>query len=194
MKCGLADTFLAVLGLHAIKEKPVAVNGKVEIRPVCIIYMLAAGTMLTPSTDDVSCPDLRSPSFGRSGSCYFPCQGMLLAWLAFPRLGANFAGIGQGVHRGPPPDASRLDMIFVRVPFGVGATILFALPSLCLGNSSCRLTLYAKYICNLYVLPVCASDIIVVRSSRGRALLHAMVCINSIGYLVNNLLATLLPW
>lgn len=25
----------AVLGLHAIKEKPVAVNGKVEIRPVC---------------------------------------------------------------------------------------------------------------------------------------------------------------
>ena len=25
---------VAVLGLHAIKEKPVAVNGKVEIRPV----------------------------------------------------------------------------------------------------------------------------------------------------------------
>ncbi len=25
---------LAVLGLHAIKEKPVAINGKVEIRPV----------------------------------------------------------------------------------------------------------------------------------------------------------------
>jgi len=24
----------AVLGLHAIKEKPVAINGKVEIRPV----------------------------------------------------------------------------------------------------------------------------------------------------------------
>jgi 2-oxoglutarate dehydrogenase E2 component (dihydrolipoamide succinyltransferase) len=24
-----------VLGLHAIKEKPVAINGKVEIRPVC---------------------------------------------------------------------------------------------------------------------------------------------------------------
>ena len=28
------DIFLAVLGLHAIKEKPVAINGKVEIRPV----------------------------------------------------------------------------------------------------------------------------------------------------------------
>ena len=26
---------LAVLGLHAIKEKPVAIDGKVEIRPVC---------------------------------------------------------------------------------------------------------------------------------------------------------------
>lgn len=25
----------AVLGLHAIKDKPVAVNGKIEIRPVC---------------------------------------------------------------------------------------------------------------------------------------------------------------
>ena len=25
---------VAVLGLHAIKEKPVAINGKVEIRPV----------------------------------------------------------------------------------------------------------------------------------------------------------------
>ena len=25
----------AVLGLHAIKERPMAVNGKVEIRPVC---------------------------------------------------------------------------------------------------------------------------------------------------------------
>jgi 2-oxoglutarate dehydrogenase E2 component (dihydrolipoamide succinyltransferase) len=25
----------AVLGLHAIKDKPVVVNGKIEIRPVC---------------------------------------------------------------------------------------------------------------------------------------------------------------
>lgn len=29
--------FIAVLGLHAIKEKPVAINGNVEIRPVCSI-------------------------------------------------------------------------------------------------------------------------------------------------------------
>ena len=28
------DFLIAVLGLHAIKEKPVAINGKVEIRPV----------------------------------------------------------------------------------------------------------------------------------------------------------------
>lgn len=27
----------AVLGLHAIKDKPVAVNGKIEIRPVCYL-------------------------------------------------------------------------------------------------------------------------------------------------------------
>jgi 2-oxoglutarate dehydrogenase E2 component (dihydrolipoamide succinyltransferase) len=26
----------AVLGLHAIKEKPVAINGKIEIRPVSL--------------------------------------------------------------------------------------------------------------------------------------------------------------
>lgn len=29
-----AELGIAVLGLHAIKEKPVAINGKVEIRPV----------------------------------------------------------------------------------------------------------------------------------------------------------------
>ena len=29
-------TVTAVLGLHAIKEKPVAINGKVEIRPVSV--------------------------------------------------------------------------------------------------------------------------------------------------------------
>lgn len=30
----LTNIFLAVMGLHAIKEKPVAIDGKVEIRPV----------------------------------------------------------------------------------------------------------------------------------------------------------------
>lgn len=36
--------FTAVLGLHAIKDKPVVVNGKIEIRPVCqnsfVVYRL----------------------------------------------------------------------------------------------------------------------------------------------------------
>lgn len=50
---------LAVLGLHAIKDKPVAVNGKVEIRPVrkycramLFIELCADITFLAP--DDVS--------------------------------------------------------------------------------------------------------------------------------------------
>lgn len=34
--------FLAVLGLHAIKDKPVAVNGKVEIRPVSTFQVAVA--------------------------------------------------------------------------------------------------------------------------------------------------------
>ena len=34
------DDLLAVLGLHAIKEKPVAINGKVEVRPVSKISEL----------------------------------------------------------------------------------------------------------------------------------------------------------
>lgn len=31
----------AVLGLHAIKDKPVVVNGKIEIRPVCAFAILS---------------------------------------------------------------------------------------------------------------------------------------------------------
>lgn len=30
-----SNFFIAVLGLHAIKNRPVAVDGKIEIRPVC---------------------------------------------------------------------------------------------------------------------------------------------------------------
>ena len=30
-----ANFLIAVLGLHAIKNRPVAVDGKIEIRPVC---------------------------------------------------------------------------------------------------------------------------------------------------------------
>ena len=40
-------TVLAVLGLHAIKEKPVVVNGKIEIRPVRVL--------LTDLTEDCLC-------------------------------------------------------------------------------------------------------------------------------------------
>lgn len=41
----------AVLGLHAIKDRPMAVNGKIEIRPVRLFRVDAA--MLTIA-DDVS--------------------------------------------------------------------------------------------------------------------------------------------
>jgi 2-oxoglutarate dehydrogenase E2 component (dihydrolipoamide succinyltransferase) len=37
----------AVLGLHAIKERPVAVNGKIEIRPVSMLPQSLAPTLLT---------------------------------------------------------------------------------------------------------------------------------------------------
>ena len=33
----LTNSGSAVLGLHAIKDKPVAIEGKVEIRPVCTL-------------------------------------------------------------------------------------------------------------------------------------------------------------
>ena len=35
----------AVLGLHAIKERPVAINGKVEIRPVCMPLAIRASAL-----------------------------------------------------------------------------------------------------------------------------------------------------
>jgi hypothetical protein len=68
-------TVLAVLGLHAIKDKPVVVNGKIEIRPVgdpdCPDWRHA-----NVATDDVPCPDLRPPDPGWPGGGHFPCQGM----------------------------------------------------------------------------------------------------------------------
>lgn len=39
---------LAVLGLHAIKEKPVAIDGKVEIRPVRT-WLLPIGAHANPA-------------------------------------------------------------------------------------------------------------------------------------------------
>lgn len=43
----------AVLGLHAIKDKPVAINGKVEIRPVSHAHILYHIHTLTNHLDDV---------------------------------------------------------------------------------------------------------------------------------------------
>jgi pyruvate/2-oxoglutarate dehydrogenase complex dihydrolipoamide acyltransferase (E2) component len=43
----------AVLGLHAIKDKPVAVNGKIEIRPVSDLSSLVHSLSLTRLADDV---------------------------------------------------------------------------------------------------------------------------------------------
>ena len=40
----LTNSGSAVLGLHAIKDKPVAIEGKIEIRPVCTL--LTASAML----------------------------------------------------------------------------------------------------------------------------------------------------
>lgn len=43
----------AVLGLHAIKDKPVAINGKVEIRPVSYLHHMIRELWLTFDADDV---------------------------------------------------------------------------------------------------------------------------------------------
>ena len=44
----------AVLGLHAIKDRPMAINGKVEIRPVRFRCVKDRTQMLTNLADDVS--------------------------------------------------------------------------------------------------------------------------------------------
>ena len=45
-----------MLGLHAIKEKPVAIDGKVEIRPVSTIHEVAFVILI--DLDDVPCIDI----------------------------------------------------------------------------------------------------------------------------------------
>lgn len=47
----------AVLGLHAIKDRPVAVDGKIEIRPVSYISP-CKDSYIDATADDVPCPDL----------------------------------------------------------------------------------------------------------------------------------------
>ena len=53
----------AVLGLHATKERPVAINGKVEIRPVSALFY-RCGIETDQNADDVSRFDIRSPPSG----------------------------------------------------------------------------------------------------------------------------------
>ena len=38
---------IAVLGLHAIKEKPVAIDGRIEIRPVIAFQFIRVSDLLT---------------------------------------------------------------------------------------------------------------------------------------------------
>ena len=68
-----------VLGLHAIKDRPVAINGHVEIRPVG--FLPWSQPIVSPtnadflSTDDVPRSDIRPPAAGWQGSCAIPGQG-----------------------------------------------------------------------------------------------------------------------
>lgn len=65
----------AVLGLHAIKDKPVAINGKVEIRPVRTAILKFPKHILIAPTDDVPCPHLRSPSPRWPRGSHLPSKG-----------------------------------------------------------------------------------------------------------------------
>jgi hypothetical protein len=68
----------AVLGLHAIRDRPVAINGKIEIRPVCSVFgSSVVECSLMFATDDVSRFNIRSSSSRRTRGSYFPCQGSL---------------------------------------------------------------------------------------------------------------------
>jgi len=65
----------AVLGLHAIKDRPVAINGKIEIRPVRIAILRPPKHILIAPTDDVPRPHLRSPSPRRPRGGHLPSKG-----------------------------------------------------------------------------------------------------------------------
>ena len=59
----------AVLGLHAIKDRPMAINGKVEIRPVRIRCVKDQAQVLTKLADDVPRSHIRSSFARRPRSC-----------------------------------------------------------------------------------------------------------------------------
>lgn len=69
--------FLGVLGLHAIKDKPVAINGKVEIRPVSRLALFAVG-LLTHRLDDVPGSHIRPSSPRWEGSCDILGEGGII--------------------------------------------------------------------------------------------------------------------
>lgn len=85
----------AVLGLHAIKDKPVAINGKVEIRPVRLFFQPLQLNLLADilNTDDVPGLDIRPPSAGRQRS-------------------RDIFGQSEGIHRGPTSHADCLIITF----------------------------------------------------------------------------------
>jgi 2-oxoacid dehydrogenases acyltransferase (catalytic domain) len=60
----------AVLGLHAIKERPMAINGKVEIRPVCTLLPPWTLPMTDYCIDDVPRSNIRPPHPRRQRSCH----------------------------------------------------------------------------------------------------------------------------
>lgn len=82
----------AVLGLHAIMDRPVAVNGKIEIRPVRLRLLLVQKNWLTDNhADDVPCPYIRPSTFGRQRSRAVSCQDQGICARPFQ----NATGIGK---------------------------------------------------------------------------------------------------
>lgn len=84
----------AVLGLHAIKEKPVAINGKVEIRPMMYLALTYDHRLLD----------------GREAVTF-----LVKIKVRFHMLDASFTlssidiHAPTGIHRGPPTDAATVD-------------------------------------------------------------------------------------
>lgn len=112
--------WLAVLGLHAIKERPVAVNGKVEIRPVC--SALCAWVSYEESTHAwdrwcillwrmtiVFLMDVR-PLLSSSRS-------VETAWTAYSGCMMLTVSLGQGIHWRPSADVAGLDGLIYMLHF-----------------------------------------------------------------------------
>lgn len=55
----------AVLGVYGIQDRPVAVNGKVEIRPVSSVAIINGEKrkLMDIISDDVHCANIRSPDY-----------------------------------------------------------------------------------------------------------------------------------